>query len=131
MIKKINKLEAASFLKEYFPDYKVTEDPFEKTYIYEEEQCIGLISISIIYERAEINYIVVKKENRRNGIGTKLLEYVFTILKKQNIETISLEVDCTNTSAIEFYKKHGFKTKTIRQNYYGKNDGYLMIKELR
>ncbi|MBR3362701.1 MAG: GNAT family N-acetyltransferase [Bacilli bacterium] len=131
MIKETNKLETESFLKKYFPDYKITEDPFEKIYIYEEKNCIGLISISIIYERAEINYIVVKEEKRRKKIGTKLLEHALNIMKLKNIKTVSLEVNTTNKAAIKFYEKQGFKIESIRKKYYGKNDAYLMIKELR
>lgn len=131
MIKETNKLETESFLKKYFPDYKITEDPFEKIYIYEEKNCIGLISISIIYERAEINYIVVKEEKRRKKIGTKLLKHVLNIMRTKNIKTVSLEVNTTNKAAINFYEKQGFKIESIRKKYYGKNDAYLMIKELR
>ena len=53
------------------------------------------------------------------------------LLKNKNIETVSLEVNTTNKVAIKFYEKHGFKIKSLRKKYYGKNDGYLMIKELR
>lgn len=131
MIKETNKIAIEDFLKKYFKQYKTTNDPFEKIYIYEEKTIIGVISVSVIYERAEINYIAVKEANRRQGIGSKLLNYVFKLLKNQGVATISLEVDCTNEKAIAFYKKNGFLIETIRKNYYGKNDGYLMIKKLR
>ena len=131
MIREASKTETKPFLKRYFPNYIITKDPFEKIYIYEENNCLGVISISIIYERAEINYIVVEEKNRNKKIGTKLLTHALNLLKNKNIETVSLEVNTTNKVAIKFYEKHGFKIKSLRKKYYGKNDGYLMIKELR
>ena len=41
---------------------------------------------------------------------------------------ISLEVNEENESAIKLYEKYGFKKEAIRKNYYGKNNGILMIR---
>ena len=131
MVKEANRKEVEFFLKKYFPKYTTTYDPFEKIFIYEKKELIGVISISIIYERAEINYIVVDEENRRNKIGTKLLEYALNYMKNKKISIISLEVNTNNVPAIKLYEKYGFKIKTVRKNYYGHDDGYLMTKELR
>ena len=43
---------------------------------------------------------------------------------------ITLEVDESNEAAINLYKKYGFTIAAIRKKYYGKNDGYLMIREM-
>ena len=131
MIKRANKDDVNVFLEKYFPQYNDTYDPFEAIYVYEHGSIIGIISLSIIYERSEINYLLVKEENRNNGIGTKLLEYVFDIMNENGVVSVSLEVDTTNNKAINLYKKFGFKEKGIRKRYYGNNDAYLMIKDLR
>ena len=62
--------EAEDFLKKYFPDYKVTEDPFEKTYIYEEEQELKTIteSSSVKMELSEET-----GENRQDLLNLMLL----------------------------------------------------------
>ena len=35
-----------------------------------------------------------------------------------------------NTFEHEFYKKNGYRIEAIRKNYYGSENGYLMLKEL-
>lgn len=54
---------------------------------------------------------------------------LFIIAKNKNCINITLEVAVNNKSALNLYKKLGFKIVTIRKNYYENSDGYLMIKE--
>ena len=65
-----------------------------------------------------ITNIVVRKDLRNTGIGTVLLEKLIEIAKFNKMETITLEVMCTNTHAIRLYEKFGFKNAGIRKNYY-------------
>ena len=119
-------------LKENFSGYVNTNDPFEKIQIYKEnEQIIGLISYSIIYEREEINYIYFVYAHRKKHIGSRLLSTALEELKKENCKSVSLEVNEKNTSAINLYQKYDFQIKAIRPFYYGKNNGYLLIKEVK
>ena len=53
-----------------------------------------------MYERAELNYIFVKEEERKKGIASKMLEYMLNNLKEECIETIDLEVNSLNKKAI-------------------------------
>ena len=88
---------------------------------------VGFIDYSIIYERAEINYIYVLESYQRQGIATKLLNNMFNNL--ENVINITLEVNENNNKAINFYKKNGFEIVSKRANYY--KDGaaaYLMMK---
>ena len=52
------------------------------------------------------------------------------MLEKENVKNITLEVRENNKIAIDFYIKNGYKIETIRKDYYGNENGYLMIKEL-
>lgn len=116
-----------SFFKRFFPQYKSSSDPFECFYGYfESDKLIGLISVSKIYEREEINYIAVDSDFQKKGIGSSLLDYA-----TNGFEVISLEVACDNESAIEFYLSNGFEVRSVRNGYYGTTDGYLMVKEVR
>lgn len=107
---------------------KPITSPFSRDVIYvDKERIIGFLNYSVMYEKAEINMIYVLDEFRRNGIGSKLLDYA---LKKCKIcENVTLEVRKDNICAISLYKKFGFKEVAIRQNYYGSVDGVLMVKE--
>ena len=131
MIKEVTKDKVNNILKKYFKTYKIDNDPFEKIITYVDKNIIGIISYSIIYERAEINYIVVVEEERCKKIGSKLLEYALEDIKKNNCQNVTLEVEENNISAINLYLKYGFVKKGIRQNYYEDKNAILMIKEMR
>ena len=111
-------------------NYKVSEksfdNPFFESLIYYENGIKGIIVYDLLYDRVEIEYIIVDEEYRKRGIGSKLLEEI----EKNNIQNITLEVRESNIEAINFYKKNGFRIETIRKNYYGNENGYLMLKEL-
>lgn len=127
MIKEVSSDEVLDFILKFFPKYKISSDPFEKIFVYYDSKIIGFISCSIIYDRCEINYIAVEKKFRRRGIAQKLLDYV---INNNNFDSISLEVRKDNIEAINFYLKNGFEKASIRKNYYGNVDGYLMVKKV-
>ena len=130
MIKEVNASDVLDYALKYFPNFKVSENPFEKTYAYfMDDEIIGFISASIIYERAEIEYFVVSEEYRGKGYAQKLLDYLISNIS--NGDNISLEVRCNNERAINFYLKNGFKKAATRENYYNNEDAYLMVKDLR
>ena len=58
--------------------------------------------------------IVVKKEYRGMGIGTKLINYLRQKCKDQNIQRFELEMEASNKAALKFYKKLGLKEARIR-----------------
>ena len=131
MIELLNdKKSVENILKKHFKYYVISDDPYEKVAIYTLNDIIGVISYSIIYERAEINYIVVSDDYRKRGIASKLLSYALNDIEKNGCNVISLEVSFDNEPAINLYLKYGFKIKAVRENYYEKNDAYLMVKEL-
>lgn len=115
------------------PNYIIDEAELKKvSKVYlKDDKIIGYISYQIMYERAELNYIFVKKEERKKGIASKMLEYMLINLKDENIETIDLEVNALNKKAINLYQKYGFKTVNIRKKYYNGVDGFLMLKEVK
>ena len=114
-------------------NYKLEEKSFDndflKVLIYEDSDIKGVLVYQDLIDIITIDYIVVSKEYRNCGIGTKLLEYIEN--KYQNINNITLEVRESNTAAINFYKSNGFKEVTKRKHYYKDEDGILMIKEFR
>ncbi len=88
----------------------------------------GIYSIRITH----IMILAVELAFRRKGIGTKLLERTIEIANLLPISLIRLEVRLTNTGAIKFYEKHGFKiTGTIEQYYDDMSDAYLMTRKIK
>ena len=131
MIRKveINDLEEVNVLLSHF-NYKLTEADFNKVFfnslVSVDDKINGIIVYNLFYDRIEIEYIIVLEEYRKKGIGSKLLLEI----EKENINNITLEVRESNLAAINFYKNNGYKIEAIRKNYYGNEDGYLMMKEI-
>ena len=106
-------------------------NPFSKKIEYIENNIsIGYLEYSLIYDRIEIDNILVKEEFRNKGIGTKLLEYLIEYSKENKIENITLEVRISNTIARNLYKKMGFNEVATRKYYYGDEDAILMEKQV-
>ena len=62
-------------IKEFNIDYLKKENPFLKNYIFlKNNEPIGLISYSLIYDRIELEYIWVHIEHRKKGIASKLMD---------------------------------------------------------
>lgn len=118
-----------NILKEEF-HISYTQDTFSKEFVYTvENEIVGLIIYSVIYDRIELNYIYVDKSKRNMGIASKLMLHMIDDGEKNNIKNITLEVNINNESAIALYKKHGFIIAALRKGYYHGQDGYLMIRE--
>ncbi|HIT10768.1 MAG TPA: GNAT family N-acetyltransferase [Candidatus Onthousia faecigallinarum] len=93
--------------------------------VVDQNEVVGYLYYSRIYERVEINQFEVRKDKRKRGIGTKLLE---TLIKKEPT-TITLEVRENNQEAISLYQKFNFEKKAIRKGYYQGIDGLLMERD--
>ena len=114
-------------IKEFNIDYLKKENPFLKNYIFlKNNEPIGLISYSLIYDRIELEYIWVHIEHRKKGIASKLMD----IMIDEDVKNITLEVNFKNQGAIKLYEKYGFKIVSVREKYYGNDDAYLMIREM-
>lgn len=106
------------------------DNPFYKILgIKVDNKLIGYLSYFLIYDRIEIEYIYIDNDYRNKGYASNLFNELFIIAKNKNCINITLEVSVNNKSALNLYKKLGFKIVTIRKNYYENSDGYLMIKE--
>jgi ribosomal protein S18 acetylase RimI-like enzyme len=68
---------------------------------------------------------------RRQGLGSRLLEAAEERLRLGGCRTIRLETAVDNTSALTFYKRHGYRVvKTIPRYYPGDLDAFALRKDL-
>ena len=122
MVEVVNKEDISSIIENYF-NIKNPFNIYSKVIAYKENNILkGLLVFEEIYDRVEIDYILVFDEYRKQGIGTKLLNYF-----PKDI-SISLEVKESNRVAINFYEKNGFKVVATREKYYNGEDALLMCR---
>lgn len=107
------------------------DNPFSKEIQYiEDNNVLGKLKYSLIYERMEVDNILVKEEYRGRGIGTKLMSYLVSEAIHYKVINITLEVRVSNSRAINLYKKFGFREVALRKYYYGDEDAILMEKQV-
>lgn len=75
----------------------------------------------------EIMNIVIKKQERKKGIGAFLLNKMLEIAENNKIETIFLEVHEKNVAAKKLYEKAGFCEIGMRKNYYGVGENAILM----
>lgn len=94
--------------------------------LFEEDSMCGFILGQIITIEKILEYeillIYVKKDKRKLGYASKLLNEIPIILQKKDLKKIYLEVASSNLTAINLYKKNKYKQKGSREKYYLIND---------
>lgn len=106
-------------------------NPFSKSIEYViEDKTVATLDYSLIYDRIEIDNIIVLEEFRGRGIGSKLMSYLIHVAEDNKVVNITLEVRISNIIAINLYKKFDFKEVALRKYYYGDEDAILMEKQV-
>jgi len=70
---------------------------------------VALAGLKITGTEAEIDPIVVSKQYRMMGIGTKLVDRLTTVAKSKRVKYLSIKPVARNTDAIAFYYKLGYR----------------------
>jgi len=91
---------------------------------------VGYISLMEMGIDAKILSFAVKKEFRRMGIGSKLLDKAIERCREKGKSRIFLEVRVSNSAAQRLYKKKGFEIVGTIPNYSDGEDAYLMALNL-
>lgn len=95
------------------------------------QEIVGFAGAMLNFPDLEIMNVVVKKTQRRKGIGKLLLEKLIEMAQKHHFENIFLEVNETNQMAKGLYEKVGFEYIGLRKNYYGENQhARIMVKKI-
>ena len=89
------------------------------------------------YREAEVLYLLVHQDCRRQGLASQLLQKATDEAKSNQAERLLLEVRASNRAAIQLYAGEGFQVDGYRKNYYasqasltGKEDAILMYLSL-
>lgn len=107
---------------------KIIESQYDYVYgYYLDDKLVGFIHVTKLYETMDIVNVVVDREVRKQGIATKLINYVIDLF--DDIDNVMLEVNENNIPAISLYKKNDFEIINKRNNYYG-SDAALIMKRV-
>ncbi len=86
-----------------------------------------LVSQKVIGGVSNCDWLIVPKEFRRQGVGTRLLKYWENWIRRNKGHMLTLSCARRNLS---FYKRFGFKEYGyMREGYFGNND-YLIFKRI-
>lgn len=91
------------------------------------ETFIGYIGFEICSDGVNLLKICTKKEFRNLGIAKLLMQKMFEITTKNNLNKLFLEVNVNNFDAINLYESLGFKTEYTRHKYYKNGDDALIM----
>ena len=84
----------------------------------------------VVLDETQLHNIAVKRNFRKNGIGSALMDNVSSESKLRGSKKIHLEVREKNSSALSFYMKKSFSRVGFRKNFYGDDNAILMEKTI-
>jgi ribosomal protein S18 acetylase RimI-like enzyme len=80
---------------------------------------------------AHIITLDVDQRQRRNGVGTALLQQLESNLTARGVRSVLLETAIDNHAAVAFWQRHGYRIEaTLKRYYLGRVDAYEMRKLL-
>ena len=90
---------------------------------------VGFGSSMQVYDEIHITNLAVAVDQRRQGIGKRLLSELINAKYSEQINNFILEVRISNTPAIELYRSYGFEPLGIRKKYYeDENEDALVMR---
>jgi ribosomal-protein-alanine N-acetyltransferase len=81
-------------------------------------------------KKGHVVSIAVLEENRKQGLGSAIVEEAVKGVKEKRCDELYLEVRCSNNDAVRLYEKLGFSIKQRLKAYYRDGeDAFLMAIE--
>lgn len=107
---------------------EVTKNSCAKYIVAESDgKIVGYGGFWIVADEGHITNIAVHPDYRSKGIGSKIMEGLIDIAKKNRIIAMTLEVRQSNIIAQHLYAKYGFKPLGRRKGYYQDNNEDAII----
>jgi ribosomal-protein-alanine N-acetyltransferase len=108
--------------------------PFAKAFIAREvpaDSLVGYLCFWLVASETHILNLAVDPRRRRQGIGTRLLEYGIDYCRGKGVQEITLEVRRSNYKAISLYRHFQFQPWGVRGGYYSENGEDAIVMGLR
>ncbi|MCR5848337.1 MAG: ribosomal protein S18-alanine N-acetyltransferase [Lachnospiraceae bacterium] len=81
-------------------------------------EVVAAAGMIVSFDIADIMNVSVKKEYRRNALGSRLIERLLEDGRKIGVKEFVLEVRENNEAARKLYEKEGFVFEGIRPDFY-------------
>lgn len=116
-------LEAASFTNPWSRDMLARElrnSDVARVYVLRgtDGQLLAFCGCWFVSDELHINTLAVKIEERRRGLATRLLRFLFAEAADAGLTRATLEVRRSNEAALKLYQRLGFEVQAIRPDYY-------------
>ncbi|HEY7271050.1 MAG TPA: ribosomal protein S18-alanine N-acetyltransferase [Dehalococcoidia bacterium] len=85
------------------------------------DRIIGYVGMWLMVDQAHIVAIAVRERYRRQGLGELLLAQAIDLSLESQMDSVTLEVRRSNTSAQALYDKYRFLKVGVRARYYSDN----------
>jgi ribosomal-protein-alanine N-acetyltransferase len=85
-----------------------------------------------VLDELHVLNLAVEPQQRRRGVGQRLLRDLLTAAGRRGCRTATLELRSSNTNAGKLYQKYGFRPVAQRKNYYRRptEDAVVMLLDL-
>ena len=98
--------------------------------VEKENRIVGYACQTVLFEDAEILNIAVKKEDRREGLGKKLMLAMQEKAISLGAQKSFLEVRISNESALKLYRSLGYNDLSVRKKYYEDGEDALVMQKV-
>jgi len=92
----------------------------------------GVMALGV--DECHLLNICVSERFRDRGIGRRIVEQLFGIARRLDIQTAFLEVRVSNQVAMQLYQQLGFNEVGLRRDYYpakgGREDAMVLARDL-
>ena len=96
-----------------------------------DEQWCGFLVMRISGEFADVFYVYLAEEQRRRGIGDRLMAAAEDAARASSAARVLLEVRVGNAPALRLYEKRGYQLVARKPAYYSDGeDAYVMLREI-
>jgi len=116
----------------------IFRDCLQKQYLstlFVQQKKIIAYSISqFVVDECHLLNLCIRQEERKQGLATKMVQYLMNQARQNDMGSIFLEVRISNTAAINLYDKLGFNEIGLRRDYYpdtnGREDALVLAHEI-
>jgi ribosomal-protein-alanine N-acetyltransferase len=94
--------------------------------LWQGETLVAMASGWLVVDELHITLVAVAPEQRRRGLGRRVLQGLLERARQQGARHATLEVAPTNTAAVGLYRGLGFQDAGLRRGYYRNGDDALI-----